>query len=142
MNRQYRRACLTLAVGLLIVAGCKQKQESAVGPVEGGSPSENTATVAAMTRGMREISAKSLSRSHVGTQCVIVARAPEGGTRIAPPPPPIGMVCIMGAITVFKGELRAVSDDSIEIQAKYPGSGNVKTVPIERSQIQSVHLVP
>lgn len=50
------------------------------------------------------------------------------------------MVCIMGPSTLYKGEIRDVSTDRIEIQAPYPTSGIMKVVSLQRADIQSVYV--
>lgn len=142
MSRSVWRLWLAVAMGLLVMLGCKPKEDSSAVLPGTTPPPDSTAVVAAMTRGMTAIPLKSLSRSHIGRSCVVTARSPEDGTRIAPPPPPMGMVYIAGPTTVYKGQLYAISADTVEIQAPYPTSGNVKIVSVPRAQIQSIHLAP
>ncbi len=141
MHKPCWRRGLIVALGILGMLGCRPK-ENASAALPGAAPPESAAVVAAMNRGMTSIPLRSLSRSHIGKTCVVAAHSPEGGTRIAPPPPPMGMVYIAGPTTVYKGQLHAISADTVEIQAPYPSSGNMKTIPIPRAQIQSIHLAP
>lgn len=140
MSARHRRYCWIVVAGLLSVAGCKPKPTPAAASPGAARPPDSAATVAAMTRGMRQILPTSLSRSHIGVSCAVVARASEEGTHMAPPPPPLGMIYLMGTTTLYKGEIRDVSADRLEIQAPYPTSGHMKVISIQRADIQAIYL--
>jgi hypothetical protein len=123
---------------LLAVSGCKKKESEPVQTSQraGPSPAEIAAVRDVLTRGMQQINLDELAKTHVGKRCVVTARS----IPISPPPPPLGMARIMGATTLYAGELADVSADGIKIRAPYPTSGNYKHVEIARADIQSIHL--
>ncbi len=93
-----------------------------------------------MTRGMEPVAFASLAAVHVGRQCVVTARAADEGAGGDQAPPPLGMVRKLGPTTIYKGEIEAVSVDSLKIRAPYPTSGRYKAVTIPRADIQSLYL--
>ena len=127
-----------LVVLLTVASGCKPREEPAPSTSAVVSP-DAAAAREALTRGMTEAAFTGLSRDNIGDSCVVVARTPEGARR-EPPPPPLGMVYLMGPTTVYKGEIHDISPESLDIGAVYPTSGNRKIIQIPRDDIESVHL--
>ena len=142
MRIEYRILCLTAAITLVTMAGCKPRsaENRPSGPAPGPSPAEVRAARDAMTRGMQEIACDSLAAVHVGKQCVVTARAAGDGAGSDPAPPPLGMVLMLGQITIYKGEIQELSPDRLSIRAPYPTSGRYKTIEVPRSDIESIHL--
>jgi len=142
MTMEYRNLCLAVAIALVTVASCKprndENRQSRDAP--GASPAEVTAVRDAMTRGMQEVAFDSLAAVHVGKQCVVTARAAGDGAGSDPAPPPLGMVLMLGQITIYKGEIQELSPDRLSIRAPYPTSGRYKTIEVPRSDIESIHL--
>jgi hypothetical protein len=91
---------------------------------------------------MQPVAFAGVKSSHVGKQCLVEARTPEGGVRIAPPPPPLGMVRTVGQVIFYAGELDNVSPDGLTIRKAYPTAGTFKKVEIPQGDIQSIHLGP
>ena len=127
-----------IVVLLTVVSGCKPREEPAPSTSAVVSP-DAAAAREALTRGMTEAAFTGLSRDNIGDSCVVVARTPEGARR-EPPPPPLGMVYLMGPTTVYKGEIHDISPESLDIGAVYPTSGNRKIIQIPRDDIESVYL--
>jgi hypothetical protein len=127
-----------MTVVLLIIIGCEKKNGSARGaPVS----AERIATTRdALTRGMRPVPLDKLGPSHRGRQCVIVAYAPAGGYQPTSPPPPPGMVHLLGETIIYNGEFDGVSADTLTVRAAYPTPGNFKRMEIARDDLQSVHV--
>jgi len=142
MNTECRWFWAAIPLFLLVLCGCRPKEDQTAPPQQaaGPSPTEIVAARDAMTRGMVQVSLDKLDKSQMGKRCVITARTPEGGLHISPPPPPLGMVRMMGRTTLYMGELNEISPDAIKIRAAYPTSGNYKLLEIPRADIQSIHL--
>ncbi len=138
MNVTYRCICLVLIVACLGVSGCKKKE---------ATPEATTVSQAqidsvrdAMTRDMQATAFSSLKKAHVGKKCVVTARTMEDKAQLGPPPPPFGMVRLLGSTTLYQGELNDVSSDSLTIRAAYPSPNHYKNLEIARDDIQSIHL--
>jgi hypothetical protein len=129
---------ILIAASLLAFVGCKRKADET-----GASPStivhpDTAATIQALTRGMQPIAVASISKfQHVGRRCVVVARTPE---RRDPPPPPLGMVRLLGPTIVYIAQIHDVSVDSLDVKASYPNSAGVKIIAVPKADIQSVYL--
>ncbi len=144
MKRECCQARVLLLVALLALSGCGKKGDTGqndTGPAAVGA--EQIAAIRdSLTRGMQPVTFASVKSSDVGKQCLVEARTPEGGVRIAPPPPPLGMVQTVGQVTFYRGELDGVSPDGLTIRRAYPTAGNFKKVEIPKGDIQSIHLAP
>ena len=131
-------AALFTAASLLALQGCKPKEDSAGTYPTVAAPPDMAATIQALTQGMQPIAVAGVSKpQHIGRRCVIVAKTPE---RRDPPPPPLGMVRLMGPTIVYIAQIHDVSADTIDVKASYPGSDSVKIVTVPKADIQSVHL--
>lgn len=144
MKRSCRRIGVMLGIAFLVVSGCGKKgdpgrNDSGPAPI---SAEQITAIRNSLAQGMKPISFGTVKASDVGKQCLVEARTPEGGVRIAPPPPPLGMVRTVGQVTFYAGELDNVSSDGLTIRKAYPTAGNFKKVEIPKGDIQSIHLAP
>jgi len=129
---------ILVAILLLALPGCKPKEDKADAYASGSAPPDMAQTIRALTRGLQPIAVANVSKpQHIGRRCVVVARTPE---RRDPPPPPLGMVRLMGPTIVYTAEIHDVSADAIEIKADYPSSDMVKIVAIPKADIQSIHL--
>lgn len=137
-----RVRCLVMAIliaaSLLALPGCKQKaDETGASPTTTVHP-DTAATIQALTQGMQPISVASISKTqHVGRRCVVVARTPE---RRDPPPPPLGMVRLLGPTIIYIAQIHDVAADSLDVKASYPNSAGVKIVTVPKADIQSVYL--
>jgi len=129
---------ILVAASLPALPGCKPKADEAGAYPTAAAPPDMAAAIQSLTRGMRPIAVASVSKSqHVGRHCVVVAKTPE---RRDPPPPPLGMVRLMGPTIVYVAQIDDVSADTIDVKASYPGSDSVKIVAVPKADIQSVYL--
>ncbi|MHC4518688.1 MAG: hypothetical protein ACYTAS_08885 [Planctomycetota bacterium] len=133
-----RRCSICVIAGIVLVglAGCQKKNASG----RSVSAEDIKAVRDVLARRMSEIAVDELSATHTGKKCVVVAHMPAGGYKPTPPPPPRGMVHLMGQTVIYCGELDAVSGDSITVRAAYPTPGNYKRIDIPRADVQSCHL--
>ena len=136
MNVTYRCICLILVVACLAATGCKKKDATTDAGAATVSQTQIDAARDVMTRDMQAIAFGSLKQSHTGKTCVVTART----TQLGPPPPPLGMVRLLGQTTIYRGELDDVSSDSLTIRAAYPTAGRYKKLEIAKEDIQSIHL--
>lgn len=129
---------ILIAASLLALPGCKRKvDEAGASPTAAVHP-EAAATIQALTRGMQPLAVTSISKAqHVGRRCVVVARTPE---RRDPPPPPLGMVRLLGPTIVYLAQIHDVAADSLDVKANYPNSAGVKIITVPKADIQSVYL--
>jgi hypothetical protein len=142
MNRKRRRTCVMLLIVMLPLSGCGKKSDTAqngTGPAP-VSAEQIAAVRNALAKGMQPVTFVNVKSSHVGKQCLIEARTPEGGVRITPPPPPLGMVQTVGQVTFYRGELDSISPDGLTLRKAYPTAGNFKKLEIPKGDIQSIHL--
>jgi len=138
VSRRGWRIWLVATIVLLALAGCKKKGSGAQRtPV---SAERIAAARDALTRGMRRMSLDKLEPSHRGTKCVVVAYAPAEGYHPEPPPPPLGMVNLLGDTIIYNGEFDGMSGDTLTVRAPYPTPGNYKRMEIARDDVQSFHL--
>jgi hypothetical protein len=137
-----RSLCLTAAIILVTLAGCKPRSDAS--RPSGQTSEPNAVQVAAvrdtLTKGMQQSTFDSLAVADVGKQCVVVTRAGAAGTGADQAPPPFGMVHRLGQTIIYKGEMEEVLPDSLKIRAAYPTSGRYKTIEIPRPDIQSLHV--
>ncbi len=144
MKRRCRRAGVTLWIVFLFVSGCGKKGD--IGQNDAGPAPISAEQIAAirnsLAQGMKPIGFGNVKASDTGKQCLVEARTPEGGIRIAPPPPPLGMVRTVGQVTFYAGELDGVSPEGLTIRKAYPTAGHFKKVEIPKGDIQSIHLAP
>ncbi len=140
MNVTYRCICLVLIAACLGVWGCKKKDTTTGPETTTISQDQIDGVRDAMTRGMKVTAFSSLKKTHVGKTCVVTARTMEDKAQLGPPPPPFGMVRVLGQTTIYQGELNDVSSDSLTIRAAYPSPNHYKNVEIARDDIQSIHL--
>lgn len=144
MKSRYSRICVMFLVGLLVLSGCRKKGDT--GRSDTGPASVSAEQIAAirdsLARGMQSVTLANVKSSDVGKPCLIEVRTPEGGVRIAPPPPPLGMVQMVGQVTFYRGELDGVSPDGLTVRRAYPTAGNFKKVEIPKGDIRSIHLKP
>ena len=140
MNITYRCICVVLIAACLIVSGCKKK-DATTGP--------GTATISqdqidsardAMTRGMQAIAFSNLKKAQVGKKCVVTANTMEDKAKLGPPPPPVGMVQLLGQTTIYQGKLVDVAPGALTIRAAYPTPNHYKKLEILKEDIQSIHL--
>jgi hypothetical protein len=138
---KFRRAVLLTVLVVFALVGCKRKEDGAANssPVRMVNAAEIAAVRNAMTQGMTAVTFDKLAEAHVGHRCVVTARTPD---QADPPPPPLGMVRIMGATTIYSAELHEVSPRGLKIRAAYPTSGNLKIIEIPRQDLQSIHIAP
>jgi len=136
VNVTYRCICLILVVACLVATGCKKKSTTTNPGTTAISQDQIDAVRDTLTRGMQAIAFGSLKQSHTGKTCVVTART----TQLGPPPPPLGMVRLLGQTTIYRGELDDVSSDSLTIRAAYPTAGRYKELEIAKEDIQSIHL--
>jgi hypothetical protein len=136
VNVTYRCICLILVVACLVATGCKKKDTTTDPGTTTISQAQIDAVRDTMTRDMQEMAFGSLKETHAGRKCVVMASSAQLG----PPPPPRGMIRLLGQTTIYRGELDAVSSDSLTIRAAYPTSGNYKKLEIAKEDIQSIHL--
>jgi len=138
VNVTYRCICLVLIVACLGVSGCKKKE---------AAPEATTISQAqidsardAMTRDMQATAFSSLKKAHVGKKCVVTARTMEDKAQLGPPPPPFGMVRMLGSTTIYQGELLDIATGALTIRAAYPSPNHYKELEIPKEDIQSIHL--
>ena len=126
--------CIAILLGM---AGCKPEESEASSTDRTAAYADPAPVIEQLTAQMRAIPFEKLSRTrHRGRRCVVLANTPE---RRDPPPPPLGMVRLMGPSIIYAAEIHALSEDTLEVSAKYP-SGNLKIVSIPRSDIKSIHI--
>ena len=142
MNVTYRCICFVLIVACLGVWGCKKKNATADPEAATISQSQIDAVRDTVTRDMQRMAFSSLKETHVGKNCVVVARTMEDTAQLGPPPPPLGMVRLLGQTTLYRGELDDVAPESLTIRAAYPTAGRYKKLEIAKEDIQSIHLAP
>ena len=142
MRIDRRSFCLTIAITLVTMGGCKPRSDASrqSGQTSELAPAELAAIRDALTRGMQQTAFDSLAAADVGKQCVVTARAATEGAGADQAPPPLGMVRKLGQTVIYKGEIQEVSPDGLKIRAAYPTSGRYKTIEIARSDIQSLHV--
>ena len=142
MKIECRSVCLAVAFAVLIMAGCKPRNDKTgqTQQAPGPSPAQIAAVRDAMTRGMEEVVSDSLAPGHVGRQCVVTTHRADGGTGADQAPPPLGMVRRLGQTVIYRGEIQEVSPEILKIRAAYPTSGRYKAIEIRRSDVQSVYL--
>lgn len=143
MKREYCPICVTFLIAIVVLSGCGKKDggaQNGAGPAP-VSAEQITAVRNALAQGMQQVAFTNVKPSDVGKTCLIEARTPEGGVRIPPPPPPLGMVQTAGQVTFYRGELDSILSDGLTVRRAYPTSGNVKKLAIPRADIQSIHLV-
>jgi len=142
MRIDSRSLCLTIALILVTLAGCRPRSGAGrqSGQTSEPAPAEVAAVRDALTRGMQQTTFDSLAAADVGKQCVVTARAPAEGTGADQAPPPLGMVRKLGQIVIYKGEIQEVLPGGLKIRAAYPTSGRYKTIEIPRSDIQSLYV--
>ena len=129
---------ILIAASVLALPGCKQKADEAGASATTAVPPDAAETIQALTRGMQPIAVASISKAqHVGRRCVVVARTPE---RRDPPPPPLGMVRLLGPTIVYIAQIHDVAADSLDVKASYPNSAGIKIVTVPKADIQSVYL--
>jgi len=138
VNIIYRCICLVLMVACLGVSGCEKKE--ATPEATRISQAQIDGARDAMTRDMQKVAVNGLKKSHTGKQCVVTARTMEDKSQLGPPPPPIGMVRLLGDTTLYQGELVDIAPGTLTIQAPYPTAGRVKEIEINKEDIHSVHL--
>ena len=128
--------CLALS---LAVMGCSEKTS---GTGEGAAVSaEDIASVRdTLARGMSRMTLDDLKTAHIGKKCVVTAHAPAAGYQPTAPPPPPGMVRVLGQTLIYHAEFDRLSKDSITVRAAYPTAGTFKRTEIPRDDIQSFHL--
>lgn len=144
MKRRCRRIAVMLWISLLVVSGCGKKGDTGQGDTASAAVSAEqiTAIRNSLAQGMKPIGFGNVKASDAGKQCLVEARTPEGGVRITPPPPPLGMVRTVGQVTFYTGELDGVSPEGLTIRKAYPTAGHFKKVEIPQGDIQSIHLGP
>jgi len=141
MRIDNRSLSLTVAILLVMLAGCKPRSDSRPSGQTSEPGAVDVAAVRdALAKGMQQTTFDSLAAVDVGRQCVVTARAVAEGTGADQAPPPLGMVRKLGQTGIYKGEIQEVSPDSLKIRAAYPTSGRYKTIEIPRSDIQSLHV--
>lgn len=140
MNVTYRCICLILVAACLGISGCKKKNATTSQEAATVNQAQIDAARDVMTRGMQEMVFSSLKKTHAGRKCVITARTMEDRSQLGPPPPPLGMVRLLGQTTLYRGELDDVASESLTIRAAYPTAGNYKKLTIAKEDIQSIHL--
>ena len=129
---------ILIAASLLAGPGCKPKADEVGANPTAELPPDAAATIQALTRGMQPIAVTSISKpQHIGRRCVVVAKTPE---RRDPPPPPLGMVRLMGPTIVYIAQIHDISADTLDVKAAYPNSDSVKIITVPKADIQSVHL--
>ncbi len=138
MNITHRFVCLALVAACLGVSGCKKK--GAVTEPVTVDQSQIDAARDAATRDMQKVAVSGLKKSHMGKKCVVTAYTMEDKSQLGPPPPPFGMVRLLGDTTLYQGELVDIAPGTLTIQAPYPTAGRVKEIEIDKEDIQSVHL--
>lgn len=127
-----------IAASLLASSGCAPKDADATTYPHFSSAPDVTPIVEALTAKMKKIAVAKVSKpAHVGRPCVIVAKTPD---RRDPPPPPIGMVRLLGPTVIYSAQLHDATAETLEIRAEYPSSGNLKVIVIPREDIESVYL--
>ncbi len=142
--RAYCHVTALLLIATVALSGCGKKggtapNDSAPVPV---SAEQIAAVRDTLIRGMQPVSFTRLTPSHAGKLCVVETETPQEGLQLAPPPPPPGMVHGIGQVTFYRGELDAVTPDSLTIRKPYPTSGNVKKIDIPKACIRSIYLSP
>ena len=137
-----RSLCLTIALLLVTLPGCKPRSDAgrSSGQTSEPAPADVAAVRDTLTRGMQQTTFDSLAAADVGKQCVVTARASTEGTGADQAPPPLGMVRKLGQTVIYKGEIQEVSPDGLKIRAAYPTSGRYKTIEIPRSDIQTLYV--
>ena len=137
-----RSLCLTVALLLVTLPGCKPRSDAgrSSGQTSEPAPADVAVVRDALTRGMQQTTFDSLAAADVGKQCVVTARAGTEGPGADQAPPPLGMVYRLGQTVIYKGEIQEVLPASLKIRAAYPTSGRYKTIEISRSEIQSLHM--
>jgi hypothetical protein len=142
VNVTCRCICLILVAACLVAAGCKKKGTTTSPGTTAISQDQIDAARDMLTRDMQKMAFTSLKKTHVGKNCVVVARTMEDTAKLGPPPPPLGMVRLLGQTTIYRGELDDVSSGSLTIRAAYPTAGRYKKLEIAKEDIQSIHLAP
>jgi len=137
----YRCFFIFCAAALLASPGCKKKT-----PATDGGATVSAEDIAAvrdnLARGMSRVAIDDLKAAHVGRKCVVTAQTPAGGLQLGSPPPPPGMVRVLGQTIIYSGEFDGVSADSLTVRAAYPTPGNYKRIDISKDDVQSFHLAP
>ena len=133
--------CVLLIAASLMLPGCKKKSAASGSGAGAATVGQDQidAVRDAMTRDMQEVSFTSLTRTHIGRKCVVTARTIEDTTKLGPPPP-LGMVRLMGQTTIYRGEIDDVSPGGLTVRAAYPTPGNFKKLKIAKEDIQSIHV--
>jgi hypothetical protein len=126
---------------LLASPGCKKKTPATDGGAT-ASTEEIPAVRDSLARGMSRVAIDELKVAHVGRKCVVTAQAPTGGLQLGSPPPPPGMVRVLGQTIIYSGEFDGVSADHLTVRAAYPTPGNYKRIDIPKDDVQSFHLAP
>ncbi len=134
-----RCGCISLLLlwAFLAGVGCKDKNIDRSNGVGTPTPAAVKAYFDSVSKGMKTIPVDRISEAMVGKQCAIMAATPQDRT---PPPPPIGMMRIMGPTTVYRGTCAEAGADAVIVEVAYSTSGKSKriTVPVQDIQMIAV----
>jgi hypothetical protein len=86
------------------------------------------------------IAAGDLTVSDIGKTIVVTAKSPGSVVLIGSPPPP-GMITPQGPLTIYRGTLAQIEQESIRIRAPFPEAPDTfKSVGIQRHDIITIQL--
>jgi hypothetical protein len=145
MIHQTRKDCLFagMLIALLSCSGCGKKGDAKKGSNPKPVSDEEIAGVRkALAQGMQPIGFTNIKSTQVGKGCLVEAQTPDGGLQIKSPPPPPGMIQIVGQVIFYRGELDSISPESLTMRKAYPTAGNFKKIEIPKGDIRSIYLVP
>jgi hypothetical protein len=141
MSAAYRCLFIFCFILLLIPTGTEEKTSASAGNAT--ISAEDIASIRdSLVLGMSKMALGELNSTHLGKKCVVIAYTPTGGYRPTTPPPPPGMVRVVGQTLIYDAEFDRIADDSITVCAPYPTAGIFKKIKIPRDDVQSFHLAP
>ena len=141
MSAACRCLLIFCLIFLLIPTGSREKTSASAGNAT--ISAEDVASIRdSLACGMSKMALGELNNAHLGKKCVVIACTPTGGYRPTAPPPPSGMVRVLGQTLVYDAEFDRISNDSITVCAAYPTTGIFKKIEIPRDDVQSFHLAP
>ncbi len=135
MQKKFRCISLLLLWAFLAGYGCKDKNTDRSHGGGTPAPAEVKAYFDAVSKGMKTIPVDRISGTMVGKGCAIMAATPQ---RRVPPPPPLGMMRIMGSTTVYRGTCAEAGADAVTVEVAYPTSGKSKRITVPVPDIQMI----
>ena len=135
MLKKFRCISLLLLWAFLAGVGCKDKNVDRSQGAGTPDPAAVKAYFDAVSKGMKTIPVDRISATMVGKGCAIMAATPQDRL---PPPPPLGMMHIMGPTTVYQGTCAEVGADAVTVEVAYPASGKSKKIVVPVPDIQMI----